>query len=346
MSYWTDDYQKPELIRISEQIFRKKEQKKELELTLSELKLQYRYISIRKNMVIQKALFQFVILVVTFLWAMKWMNNVFSMFWSAVLLFFDAYLLVKEVKVIVLLILSCNANIALDLADRYNIKTFPREKKRVEEQMQTIQIQIDELSRDLMELELQKKERLKEQEEQEAALRKEDALPDEKPSGNLSVKKSTTFGIDSSELYEYYIREKQYINEYLIKLSGKMQYIDKETVRIEEDFGNAKKKLLFFAVFFILIIIVQSTFEGIFLSVTNVICFVGGIFAIFFLESTCKKPILMYLIEQESNLTKEYAFVHNLTPIKAKRADLLEEIEQCKKEIAEIKVKMEELPFD
>lgn len=346
MSYWTDDYQKPELIRISEQIFRKKEQKKELELTLSELKLQYRYISVRKNMVIQKALFQFVILVVTFLWAMQWINNVFSMFWSAVLLFFDAYLLVKEVKVIVLLILSCNVNIALDLADRYNIKTFPREKKRVEEQMHTIQIQIDDLNKELTELELEKAERIKEQKMQEAVLRKSNVLFDEKPSGTLSVKKSTTFGIDSSELYEYYIREKQYINEYLIKLSGKMQYIDKETVRIEEDFGNAKKKLLFFAVFFILIIIVQSTFEGIFLSVTNVICFVGGIFAIFFLESTCKKPILMYLIEQESNLTKEYAFVHNLTPIKAKRADLLEEIEQCKKEIAEIKVKMEELPFD
>ena len=127
MSDWTNDYQKPELIRISEQIFRKKEQKKELELVLSELKLQYRYISVRKNMVIHKAFFQFMILVLTFLWAMKWMNNIFSMFWSAVLLIFDVYLLIKEVKVIVLLILSCNTEIALDLADRLNIKTFTRE---------------------------------------------------------------------------------------------------------------------------------------------------------------------------------------------------------------------------
>lgn len=297
-------------------------------------------------MVIHKAFFQFIILVLTFLWAMKWMNNIFSMFWSAVLLIFDVYLLIKEVKVIVLLILSCNTEIALDLADRLNIKTFPREKKRVEEQMQTIQIQIDDLSKELAELELQKEEHIKAQKEQKAVLRESGNLFDEKPSGTLSIKKNATCAIDSSELYEYYIREKQYINEYLLKLSGKLQYIDKEMAQIEENFEKAKKKLLFFAVFFVLIVIVQNRFEGIVLSITNVICFLGGILVIFYLESTCKKPILMYLIEQESNLTKEYAFVNNLTPLKAKKLDLLEEKERCEKEIIEIKSKMSELSFD
>ena len=232
MSDWTDDYQKPELIRISEQIFRNKEQKKEVELALSELKLQYRYISVRKDILIHKALLQLVLLIVTFFFAMIFIGDVFSVFLGGFLLLFDVYLLVKEAKVLSILILSSDTERLVYFAERHDIKTFPRERKRIENQMQMRQLQIDEINQKITELELQKKEYLKTQEEQEATLRKHGVLFDEKPepksSDNLSLKESTVSYTNASEVYEYYVKEERYINEYLLQLDGKLQYINKE----------------------------------------------------------------------------------------------------------------------
>lgn len=350
MSDWTDDYQKPELIRISEQINRKKEEKKEIEIALSETKLQYRYIPVRKNIMWHKALLQLVLLVVTLLIATACMGNILSVFLALVLLLFAVYLFIKEVKTVGLLILSCNMEIAIDFADRHDIKTFPREEKRVTDQIKTLQFQIDKLEQEIEDLELKKKEYIKAQEEREATLRKHGVLFDEKPdkkaSGSFSLKESANSYVDTSELYEYYIRDERYENEYLMKLNGQLQYIEKEISQLHGDFENARKRILFFIIIFILVAVVQSSFEGVLSSLTNIICFVASIFGVLYLYKTCKQPIIMYLIEQESNLTKEYAFIHNLVPIKTRRIDLLEEKERCEKEIAEIKKKRAELSFD
>lgn len=350
MSDWTDDYQKPELIRISEQIYRKKEEKKELELTLSEQKLQYRYISIRKNIMRHRAVIQFAILAVTFWIATIFMENAISALFALVLLLFDVYLLIKEVKTVVLLILSCNTEGAMDFAERHDIKTFPREEKRITNQIKALQLQIDKLEQEIMDLELQKKEYIKVQEEREAVLRKHGVLFDEKPdktsSSIFSLKENANSYVDISELYEYYIRDERYENEYLMKLNGQLQYIEKEISQLQEDFKSARKKIFFFAIIFILVAAIQSSFEGVLASVTNIICFAASIAGILYLEKTCKQPIIMYLIEQESNLTKEYAFIHSILPIKVRRIDILEEKERCEKEIAEIRKKRAELSFD
>jgi len=350
MTSWSDDYQRPEYIRISEQIHRKKEEKKELELALSEAKLQYRYIATRKNIMLHKALLQFILVVGIYLFAISCMGNVFAIFLALLLLLFDVYLLIKEVKTVMLLILSCNTKMTLDFAERHDIKTFPREEKRVTNQIKTLQLQIDKRGQEIMDLELKKKEWIEEQKEREATLRKHGVLFDEKPdkpsSGSFSLKETAVSYVDTSELYEYYIRDERYENEYLMKLNGQLQYIEKEISNLQEDFESARKKILLFVIIFVFVAVVQSSFEGVLASVTNIICFTVSICGILYLYKTCKKPIIMYLIEQENNLTKEYAFIHNLAPIKTKRADLLEEKERCEKEIAQIKKKRAELSFD
>lgn len=350
MSDWTDDYQKPEYIKISEQIYRKKEEKKELEIKLSETKLQYRYIAIRKNIMQHKALFQFILLTGIYLLAIFCMGNIFSIFLALLLLLFDVYLLIKEVKTVMLLILSSNTKITLDFAERHDIKTFPREEKRVTNQIKTLQLQIDKIGQEIMDLELKKKEFIKEQKEREETLRKHGVLFDEKPdkasSGSFSLKETTMSYVDTSELYEYYIRDERYENEYLMKLNGQLQYIEKEISRLQEDFEDAKSKIRLFVIIFVVVAVIQSSFEGILASVTNIICFTASLCGILYLYKTCTQPIIMYLIEQENNLTKEYAFIHNLVPMKTKRADLLEEKERCEKEIEEIKKRRAELSFD
>lgn len=350
MSDWTDDYQKPELIRISEQIYRKKEEKKEIEIALSETKLQYRYISVREKNMRHKAVLQFLIIAVSLPFSISCLGGLFSMFLGWYLLLFDIWLMIKEVKTLELLILSCNTEWTLAFAERHDIKTFPRERKRIAEQMKKLQLHLDEINQELMELELQKREYIKTQKEREATLRKHgvlfDEAPEKKQTGAFSLKESAVSYTDASELYEFYIRDERYENEYLIKIDGELQYIDKQIVQLKDDFQTAKKKFLLFLVFVVFMIIVQGALDGIALAVTNMICLAGSICGILYLYKTCKQPIIMYLIEQESNLTKEYAFIHSILPIKVRRIDILEEKERCEKEIAEIRKKRAELSFD
>lgn len=350
MSDWTDDYQKPELMRISEQIYRKKEEKKELEIRLSETKLQYRYISVREENMRHKAVLQFLIIAVLLPFSLMCFTDIFSMFLGWYLLLFNIWLLVKEVKTVGLLILSCDTEWTLTFAENHDIKTFPRERKRVAENMKKLQLHLDEISQELMELDLQKREYIKAQEDREATLRKHgvlfDEMPEKKEEGAFSLKESAVSYIDVSQLYEFYIRDERYENEYLTKINGELQYMDKQIVQLNDDFQTAKKKILLFIVLAVFMFIVEGALDGIALAVTNMICLAGSIAGMLYLYGTCKQPIIMYLIEQESNLTKEYAFIHSMAPIKTRRTDLLEEKERCEKEIAEIKKKRAELSFD
>lgn len=345
---WGSGYEKPEYIRISEQIHKKKDEKKKLELALSEAKLQYRYIATRKSVMQHKALLQLVLIVMIYLIAMACMGNVFAIFLGFLLLLFDLYLIFKEIKIVMLLIFSLNTEITVRYADRHDIKTFSREERRVSSGIKTLQLQITKLGDEITDLEQQKKESI--EKEREAATREQEALPDEKAdkakTGGFTLKESSVSYVDTKELYEYFLRDENYEKEYLTKLDGQLQYIEKEISNLQEDFESARKKILLFVILFVVVAVIQGSFEGVLASVTNIICFTASICGILYLYKTCKQPIIMYLIEQENNLTKEYAFIHNLVPIKTKRADLLEEKERCEKEIAQIKKKRAELSFD
>lgn len=341
MCYWSKDYQDSDWICISEQISREKEQIKKLEMILSELKLKYKYTFVRKNNLIYNALIHFSILVSTFLLATRCFYNIFSMWLGYFLILFDIYLLVKEIKVITQLLLNCDVEIVSDFVSRHNLNTILNDRKNIEKQIQVIQLRIDEKNKKLMELNIQKDEFTNVQKNRNNILHKHGiSLDNQHLESNLSLKKCGVLDSDVSDLYEYYILKERHLNEHLSNIVEELQNKDKEMLRLEDEFEKVKKKLLLFVIIFIFAIAIQNLFDRIDLLILIYIIFT--VILIYYYR-TCKNTIVMYLIEKESSLTKEYAFVNDIIPIKSKKRDLLKEKKQCEIEIAEIKKEIAKL---
>ena len=168
----------------------------------------------------------------------------------------------------------------------------------------------------------------------------EDSANSEK-SSKFVLKKEAVGSWDERARYEYYLKEEQYLNMRMIQLNGKLQYMDKEIIKIEEDFHTARKNIMIYFVILLLLMLIQNFFKGELYEITAIICFTVMLLGSFYLEKICKQPILLYFVEHDSKLTKEYAFCNSMIPIQNKRKDLLEEIENNKKELLELKKRKE-----
>lgn len=160
------------------------------------------------------------------------------------------------------------------------------------------------------------------------------------------MKESAYYVEDKNELFEFYLKEENYLNNYLMIVEGELHNCEKEIVEIDEKFRDIKVKILIAFIVFLIMIIAQGIFEGWLATVFAVACFITGVMFILYVECRCKRPILLYLIEHESHLTKEYAFINNYLSVANKRVKLLEEIEECKKELVEVKKQKEALDIE
>lgn len=146
-------------------------------------------------------------------------------------------------------------------------------------------------------------------------------------------------------LYKFYINEESYIQNNLVKLEGQLHHIEKEIVEINENFMEIKKKIIISLIVFVILILIQSAFTGVLSIVTSFICLIAGLMYIFYVEKRWKRPILLYLIENDSTLTTEYAFINNIIPVKMKREELIKEMNYCEKELMSVKEKKESIIF-
>lgn len=364
-------YEKPELIKVAEQIYSCKCEKQDLELQLSSERFHYSYIPKRKQKiegsVVSQLLFiiplSLVVLGIVYI-IFDYMKNYSEMsengaagvaFLFSVLLlvpvgYIDLKMIKQELEMLALLFISMKTEKSLRFAKKHDINTFQSDEIKSRERIKLLEEKIGFLDRKILELTEKQKTILEEKEQREEVLRRKGVLFDEKPdetkkTGAFSLKEESVSTQDALQLHEFYTHEEQYINNYLIQLDGRLQKINKEIVTIDDEFEIIKKQFLFFVIIYVLVAVVQSMFTGVVATITSILCIIGSVCYIIYLERKCKRPILLYLVEHDSRLTMEYAFCNGMVPVRNKRKELLETIEDYKKELAEIKKKKSEIIF-
>ena len=334
-------YIKPELVKIAEEIYECRGRIKEAELELSEEQFHYEYISIRKNLVLHEVIFRLIIIIPITLLIPMLVSDIFWLMTGLFLTYFDVKLMIREARMIYLLLISLDIPFMLKFTEKYDLKSFQRDRYKTSERISWLQGQIEVLNQKISDLVKKRREILEEDRRKEEEEKKELAAQNGADKFKL---KQADIGIEDAEiLYEYYTMEERYINNYLIKLDGQMQRYNKEILEIDEDFLRVKQNIIIFLAVFLVVIILQRFFSGILYSVTAIICFLAMLAGIFYMERICKAPILKYLVEHGSKLTKEYAFLNNVTPVKNKRRDLQEKIDYYKKDLLDIKKKKAEI---
>lgn len=364
-------YEKPELLKVAEQIYSCKCEKQDLELQLSSERFHYSYIPKRKQRIEGSVVSQMFLIILLSLVVLgiaciifNYMQNYSEMsqngaagiaFLFSVLLFIpvgyvDLKMIKQEFEMIALLFFSMKPEKSLRFAKKHDINTFQSDEIKSRERIKLLEKKIGFLDRKILELTEKQKAVLEEKEQREEVLRKKGVLFDEKPNetkktGAFSLKEESVSTQDALQLHEFYTHEEQYINNYLLQLDGRLEKINKEIITIDDEFEIIKKQFLFFAIIYVLVALVQSMFTGVVSTITSILCIIGSIWYIIYLERKCKGPILLYLVEHDSKLTMEYAFCNGMVPVRNKRKELLETIEEYKKELAEIKKKKSEIIF-
>lgn len=349
MGIWGPDEGQADLVQMSEKIFGYKEDKKRLELELSEVLLRYQYISKRKNLVIHEVIVLALVIAVCMTAIFLTLGDIFWMFFDWMVFLFCLYLLRREVKLLYLLFTSRNTEAALRFAQKHDLDTFQKQKRETENKITFLKSQIADLEQKIADLSTKRNALLEEKERREEILREKGILYDEMPgqaASKFTLKKESTGSQDIREVYEYYRKEEIYLTQHQIRLEGELGRIDKQIRGIDERFGEVRSKIILSLAVFVVLILFQQILSGALGTLYGLVCCAFCLFYLFYMEKTCKIPILNYLLEHDSPLIAEYAFCNGMVPVKNKRDDVLEQMDQCTKELEAIRTQMDALEFD
>ncbi len=350
MNEWTDVDQN--IRNIAEQLFSYKENKKLLELELSEEKLRKEYISKRKHLLWDEIIVRIVLIIVITLFGemfMMYSYYPFGLFPAMLCLFADAYLFVRIIKKLVFIFVSSDIDFANRFAKKFNLDTIQQQQDDCIGKISLLETQIQKTDEMICKLKEKEKKLKAEKAERKNNFEKTEKLSEEVPSkytSKFSLKEKTEIYEDYSVLYEDYKKEEEYLNQNIIKLEGELTTLNKQIVDIDESFENIKKNIINALVIFIIMILISKLLSGIVGGIISLVFFTVCLVTLLYGEKHWKKPILMYLLEHDSALIADYAFCHNLYPLKNKRTELIEQIEEEKKELESIRKKRLELDFD
>lgn len=365
-------FEKSELLKIAEDIYALKSKKQDLELTLSSEKFHYKYIPKRKNLAKHEVLFRLLFIVpITIIVVATICFMIYSVFNSdifvgngplgIVLLFatltsvFGGYITVRlwmrEIRMLALLWMSRNPEKAAAFSKKFNINTFQNDEENSRNRIEMLEAQIAHINQRVSKLEDEQKQLLENKKKEDEFLKEKGVLLDGNPkrihtNGKISLREESIGMGDAHALHEFYLKEEQYTQNYLLQLEGNLQRINKQIVQIDEDFEQVKKMILFFIVGYVIMILIQGAFSGLFASFTAIICFIVSLSVIFALEKKCAMPVILYLLEHDSSLVQEYAFRNNMVPVHIKREELLEKMQYLQNELEDIKKRRRELVFD
>lgn len=360
-------FEKPELLKLAEQIYEYKGKKQELELELSSVKFHERYLPQRREIASSSAASHFaviapltVILVVAIIYVLYYVifaakyelrddpSAGFALLASFLFIVFGGYvdlmLIKREIGFFRLLYASKDSAKADRFDEKHNVNSIQNDENKTKERIRMLTEEIDSLDEKIVSLSERQELLLKEKAERENVLREKGILFDENPNqpkqeGKFSLKEDDMWITDVRELHEFYEKQERYIHYCQKELDVKLQRINKEIIEIDENFENIKKQLIFSVIIYIIVAVVQGAFTGFLGTVTSLICIVGSVTYILYFESKCKRWILLYLVEHDSELTKEYAFSTSMVPLYSKRAELMQLMKENDMELIEIKEK-------
>ena len=206
-------YIKPELVKIAEEIYECRGRIKEAELELSEEQFHYEYISIRKNLVLHEVIFRLIIIIPITLLIPMLVSDIFWLMTGLFLTYFDVKLMIREARMIYLLLISLDIPFMLKFTEKYDLKSFQRDRYKTSERISWLQGQIEVLNQKISDLVKKRREILEEDRRKEEEEKKELAAQNGADKFKL---KQADIGIEDAEiLYEYYTMEERYTNNYL-----------------------------------------------------------------------------------------------------------------------------------
>lgn len=342
-------YEKPEHVRLAEQIYQYKNDKEALELELSNTRFHYEYIKKRKGLVRHEVIFRliFIVLLAAILYKCATSTFYLNLFLYVIpfMLFWEWKLVTRECKMLFMLSYSWKPEHMKRIAEHFNIDTFQNDTIRTKKKIEALEAQIAVCEKELQTLNETKKEMIRQRQQQEDVLRKYGVLYDTEPTkqqGRFSLKENGSF-LDIQELDEYYRKEEGYLKQLISHVDNTIERYNREITDIDQQFDTAKKLLIFAAIVFVLIVVIQHALQGAAYTISSIVCVILSIIAILYLERKCKQPILLYLVEQNKPIVADYAFTHGLVPVAEKRREYIENKEKYEKELAEVRNKRREL---
>lgn len=364
-------FEKPELLKLAEQIYECKGKKQELELELSSVKFHERYLPQRREIASSSAASHFAVIapltffvVAAVIYILYFIINadglrddpsygfilLVSFLFTAFGGYADIMLLKREIGFFRLLYASKDSAKAERFDKKHNVNSIQNDEDKTKERIRMLTEEINSLDEKIVSLSERQDLLLKEREERENVLREKGILFDEDPNkpkeeGKFTLKEDDMWTVDVRELHEFYEKEQQYILNYQRELDIRVKRLEKEILEINENYEIFKKQLLFSVIIYILVAIIQSAFTGFLAIVTCLLCGIGSIVYILYFESKWKRWILLYLVEQDNELTREYAFCNNMVPVRNKREEIMQLIEENERELLEIKKKKESIAF-
>lgn len=354
-------FEKSRLLKIIEEIYSLKSKKQDLELTLYTEQFHYKYIPKRRDMVRDEVYSRLLLLIpLTIVLAICFYCICFVrdglILLPAMLIFvFGGYtalrLWKREIKMFTLLWLSLRPENAAVFWKKFDINTFQNDEANSRNRIEMLEAQIAHINQQITQLQNEQKQLLEHKNEEENLLKEKGVLFDSNPKvsvecGKFSLREESIGMGNAHDLFEFYSKEEQYTKNYLLQLEGKLQRLDKQIHQIEDDFQQVKKILICFAICFVLLIIIQSAFSGVWSLITSMICFAVSLAVCLYLEKRCSPPIIMYLLEHDSNLVQEYAFRHNMVPVHVKREEMLHKMKYLQNELDDIRNAKNEIIFD
>lgn len=357
-------YEKSEMLVIAEQIYETKGKIQDLTLSLEDEKFHAKYIPRRKELAYtQSASGMFYIILLSFIVIICLISFIVSarmgpdlgnsgIFLIAVggIVIFGGYadykLIRQQIEIFPLLHYNFREEKALRYSGKKQITTYQSDEIQSKKKIALLEEEINQLSEKLENLENTQQELLRKKEEKEQFLKDKGILvePEEAgergfAKGSLSLKQRDDFSDNVQELFELYDNEEKYIKGYIDRLSFRLEEINREIIKIEDNYEVAKKKIIIGMLCFIILIGLQSVFSDILGKISVLIACMISIAGIFYLDKVCSPPILLYLVEQESKWTNEYAFINDLIPVRYKRDELLEVLENNKRELRQVQDK-------
>lgn len=357
-------YEKSEMLVIAEQIYETKGKIQDLKLSLEDEKFHAKYIPKRKELAYTQSasrmFYIFLLSVIVIICFICFIvsarmgpdlgnSGIFLIAAGGIVIFggyIDFKLIRQQIEIFPLLHYNFREEKALRYSQKKQITTYQSDEIQSKKKIALLEEEINHLSEKLENLEKTQQELLRKKEEKEQFFKEKGILvePEEAgekgfAKGSLSLKQKDDFSDNIQELFELYSNEEKYIKSYIDRLSFRLEEINREITKIEDNFDKAKKRIMIGILCFVILIGLQSVLSGIFGKVSVLIACLLSIAGMFYLDKTCGKPIILYLVEHESKLTNEYAFIYDLIPIRYKREELLEVIENNKKELKQIQDK-------
>ncbi|MBQ9984502.1 MAG: hypothetical protein IJP29_07925 [Lachnospiraceae bacterium] len=364
-------FEKPELMKIAEEIYSLRHKRQGLELELTSEEFHQSYIPQRRNLAKGEVFQRFALIIP--ITAMLIGCVIYSLYYvingaetrqsgaDGVILLFaalflafggytDVLLIKRQIYLMRILSWSDNPEMAYRKGMENGVVSIQGDEQHSKNRIESLKSSVESIDLQIIELEERQKRLMAEKQRSEAFLKEKGVLFDEDPNkpqkkGAFSLKEDATGTLNAAMLDEMYAVEEKYLKGCINDLEVEIHILNKQITQLDDDFEAIKHNIIMTGCAFLFLLAIQVFLSGVIGFFTALFFAVASTAYIIYMETKCKRTVALYLIEHDNNLIKEYAFCHNLEPMHRKRSEILEHIEIYKRELADIKLKRERIVF-